>query len=147
MYALRIDDGEPLHASYRAAREALDGFALGEGLSVDAQAWTKRGPDVIGARGVLREDNCGEMLAVTDWAIEPVASLFDATQVTEADVEPVDVADRQWWGDVQAFMDGSVVFNVARFEAENDFFECGCMGRDWSCGHYGWSVAVIKVAA
>jgi hypothetical protein len=24
-----------------------------------------------------------------------------------------------------------------RREAEVDFLECGCLGRDWRCGHYG----------
>jgi hypothetical protein len=66
--------------------------------------------------------------------------------ITGADIDTVGHADRQWWDDWQNYTDGAG-FDVAAFEAERDFLDCGCMGRDWTCGHFGWSVAVVKVAS
>lgn len=67
-------------------------------------------------------------------------------RVTEVDVEPLDVADRQWWDDVQAFADGAG-FDVAGWEAEREFLDCGCGGKSFSCGHYGWRAAILKAAS
>jgi hypothetical protein len=76
-----------------------------------------------------------------------LTSLLEETIVTELDVDDaVDGGDRQWWTDSCNYLDGAG-FDVARFESETDFLTCGCQGRDWTCGHYGWSVAVLRPAS
>ncbi|WP_142395264.1 hypothetical protein [Mycobacterium avium] len=66
--------------------------------------------------------------------------------VMERDVDLIDAVDREWWSGWCNYVDGAG-FDVARFEAESDFLTCGCHGRDWTCGHFGWSVAIVRPAS
>ncbi len=68
-------------------------------------------------------------------------------RVTEQDIDAIGAADRLWWADWQVFAEGAARFDLAAFEAENDFLECGCGGRDWRCLHFGWRAAILKAAS
>jgi hypothetical protein len=91
LYRLVIAEEGSQHDGYGSARAALDTYARSNDLTVDAQEWTKRGADLIGARGVLREDNAGELLAVTDWVIQPAppSSPVSVCERFEQDYRPL----------------------------------------------------------
>lgn len=95
--------------------------------------------------GWVSRTHCGDARGAVDGRRACERGEMSA-RVTEVDVDLIDAADRLWLVDWANWRDGAGCA-VEKWEAQTDFLTCGCRGRDWSCGHYGWSVEVVRPAS